>query len=38
MGLLENLLGGGQNQQDLQGFVNRYEQGSPGTATRIRRS
>jgi len=29
MGLLDSLLGGGQNQQDLQGFVNRYQEGQP---------
>jgi hypothetical protein len=29
MGLLDSLLGGGQTQQELQGFVNRFEQGQP---------
>ncbi len=29
MGILDSLLGGGQQQQDFQGFVNRYEQGEP---------
>src|SRR5579871_2020476 len=29
MGLLDNLLGGGQHQQQLQDFTNRYSQGSP---------
>lgn len=29
MNLLENVLGGGQGQQDYQNFVNRYEQGQP---------
>lgn len=29
MNMLENVLGGGQGQQDYQNFVNRYEQGQP---------
>ena len=29
MGLLDDLTGGGQTQQDYQGFVNRYDQGAP---------
>ena len=29
MGILEELLGGGQRQQDFTDFVNRYEQGHP---------
>jgi len=29
MGLLDDLLGGGQKQQDYQDFANRYQQGSP---------
>lgn len=29
MGLLQQLLGGGQQQQDYQDFVNRYQQGPP---------
>ena len=29
MNFLENLMGGGQQQQDYQDFVNRYEQGHP---------
>lgn len=29
MNMLENLLGGGQGQQEYQNFVNRYEQGQP---------
>lgn len=29
MNMLENVLGGGQGQQDFQNFVSRYEQGQP---------
>ncbi len=29
MNFLDNILGGGQQQQDYQNFVNRYDQGSP---------
>ncbi len=29
MNILQNILGGGQQQQDYQGFVNRYQQGQP---------
>jgi hypothetical protein len=29
MGILDDLLGGGQRQQDFKDFVNRYEQGHP---------
>jgi len=29
MNILQNILGGGQQQQDYQGFVNRYDQGHP---------
>ena len=29
MGLLDDLAGGGQTQQDYQGFVDRYDQGAP---------
>ncbi len=29
MNILQTILGGGQQQQDYQGFVNRYEQGHP---------
>ena len=29
MGILDELLGGGQRQQDYKDFINRYEQGDP---------
>ncbi len=29
MNILQNILGGGQQQQDYRGFVNRYQQGQP---------
>jgi hypothetical protein len=29
MGFLDSLLGGGEQHQDFQGFVNRYEQWQP---------
>ena len=40
MGMLDELLGGGQTQKEYQDFVNRYEQGDPseGYSTSDRRN
>jgi hypothetical protein len=37
MGILDELLGGGQRQKEYRDFVDRYERGDPSEATRIKR-
>ena len=37
MGILDELLGGGQRQKDYKDFVDRYEQGDPSEVTPTKR-